>query len=53
MGPAFNSWAFFITLRIRKGCRFGCQVATCFEALFGVSLGESGVSIVGVKIVRV
>ena len=31
----------------------GCQVATCLEALFGVSLGESGVSIGGVRSLRV
>ena len=27
----------------------GCQVASCLEALFGVSLGGSGVSIGGVR----
>ena len=31
----------------------GCQVATCLEALFGVSLGGSGVSIGGVGSLRV
>ena len=31
----------------------GCQVATCLEALFGVSLGGSGVSIGGVRSLRV
>ena len=30
----------------------GCQVATCLEALFGVSLGGSGVSIGGVRSLR-
>ena len=31
----------------------GCQAATCFKALFGVSLGGSGVSIGGVRSLRV
>ena len=31
----------------------GCQVATCFEALFRESLGGSGVSIRGFRILRV
>ena len=31
----------------------GCQVVTCFKALFGVSLGGSGVSIGGVRSLRV
>ena len=35
------------TLRIRKGCQPGCQNHGAFEALFGVSLGGSGVSIGG------
>ena len=36
------------------GCQFWCQVATCFEAPFrGVMNGGSGVSIGGVRIVRV
>ena len=33
------------------GCHFWCQVATCFKAP-GVSLGGSGVSIEGVRILR-
>ena len=40
------------TLRILEMSGLGCQVTTCFEARFGVSLGGSGVSIGGVRILR-